>query len=118
MNPRIRVVSQTNGKRFERECEVLYQDHKILIVRPVPDKYNELFVFFAHKDSHGFDVLIPGDSIGVNLCEVGIPKVSGQYKLAADGNASIEIDPIGHATTHKAVIRPSERKGLGGKRGS
>lgn len=116
---RIRVVSQTNGKRFERECEVLYQDHKILIIRPVPDKYNELFVFLAHRSTHeltnGFNVVLPGESIGVNLCEIGIPKASGQYKLAADGSASVEIDQVDCAATHKVLLRNFERKGLGKK---
>jgi len=110
MNSRIKVVSQTSGKRVERECEVLYKDHRILITHPIPDTYSELFIFFAHANSHGFNVVLPGKSIGVNFCQVDIPKASGRYKLAVDGSVTIEIDPAVYAVTYRALSTPSERK--------
>ena len=110
MNSRIRVVSQTNDGRSERECEILYKDHKILIARPVSDKFNELLVFYAYANSQGFIVVLPGESLGVNLCEIGTPKASGRYKMAANGSVTIEIDPTVYAMTYRALSTPSERK--------
>ena len=112
----VKVIGGTDRRKWERSCEVLFKDHKIIILRPVPDKDNELFIFYATRGSNGFNVVLPGESIRVNLCEVGIPKASGQYKLAVDGSVSIEIDPVVYAATYiatKKAVKGKRKKLLG-----
>lgn len=64
---RVKILSCQGGRRYEKDCIVLYRDCKILIARPELDRFNELFVLYAHKGSNGFNVVLPGESIGANL---------------------------------------------------
>ncbi len=119
MNPRIKIISLSCGKLSKRECEVLHRDDKLLIARPVPDKFNELLIFYAHGHTDGFSVVLPGESVGVNLCEVGVPRAFGRYKLDVDGSMAIEIDSLNYPATCKVVKNQveKEKKELRGLRG-
>jgi len=94
MQDRIIVVSNIGGKEYKTEYRVLYRDHSVLIVERAAGKFTEISIFYATANSDGFNVVLPGESIRVNMCEPAIvPVAVGRYIKAADGSHSIELEP-------------------------